>query len=148
MSNKRVQWSEQQHSGLFRIKRNRKWSLPRNDAGPLTGSHLMWEKKKKQLTYIYFSEKPLHEKFLHFHTNLTKHYQSGGQRLYKPDIMEKFSNNYAPGLFDELLATISNNERGKISSKRIDTQKQRVVALLHQLSYFRNQVWTLNINKV
>ena len=85
-----------------------------------------------------FPERTFQEKFQTFHQNLTKHYLSGGPRLYNLVEMEKFSNEHAPGLFDALLATISDGK--DVSKKRKETQKKRTVAVLHQLSYFRNQV--------
>jgi len=85
-----------------------------------------------------FPERTFQEKFQTFHQNLTKHYLNGGLRLYDPVEMEKFSNEHAPGLFNALLATISDGK--DVSKKRKETQKIRTVAVLHQLSYFRNQV--------
>ena len=93
----------------------------------------------KKLCYC-FSEIPFHEKFLIFHKRLTNHYENGGARLYNPDVMERFCQTNAPGLFSELLQVIRNDEKGEISKRRADTQRQRVVAILHQFSYFRNQV--------
>ena len=60
------------------------------------------------------------------------------QGYTNPVEMEKFANEHAPGLFDALLATISDGK--DVSKKRKETQKTRTVAVLHQLSYFRNQV--------
>ena len=81
-----------------------------------------------------------HEKFVHFRKKLTRHYETGGAKLYNPDTMEKFCQEHAPRLFNELLLVIRNDEKGKITKRRQDTQRQRVVAMLHQFSYFRNQV--------
>ena len=85
-------------------------------------------------------ETPFHEKFLKFHQQLTKHYDTGGAKLYDPAAMEEFCNKHAPGMFYELERVIRNDEKGKISERRATTQRQRVVAMLHQFSYFRNQV--------
>ncbi|KAL9961091.1 hypothetical protein ACROYT_G029973 [Oculina patagonica] len=84
-------------------------------------------------------ETPFHEKFHTFHKQLTRHYETGGAKLYNPDVMEMFCHKNAPGLFHDLLQVIRNDEKGKMSQRREHTQRQRVVAMLHQLSYFRNQ---------
>lgn len=93
-----------------------------------------------QIGIPYISETPFHEKFLAFHKQLTRHYETGGAKLYNPDAMALFCHHHAPGLFDDLLQLIRNDGKGKISKRREETQRQRVVAMLHQLSYFRNQV--------
>ena len=54
--------------------------------------------------------------------------------------MELFCDKHAPGLFNELQQVITNDEKGQISKRRAATQRQRVVAMLHQFSYFPNQV--------
>ena len=65
---------------------------------------------------------------------------TGRAKLYDPAAMEEFCNKHAPGMFYELERVIRNDEKGKISERRATTQRQRVVAMLHQFSYFRNQV--------
>ncbi|KAM7427560.1 hypothetical protein ABFA07_021324 [Porites harrisoni] len=53
--------------------------------------------------------------------------------------MEKFANKCTPGLFDRALCLVKNDEKQQLSKKRHEILRLRVVALLHQLSYFRNQ---------
>ncbi|CAH3178385.1 unnamed protein product, partial [Porites lobata] len=79
------------------------------------------------------------EQFKTFHKCLTKHYKDGGQRLYDPADMEKFANKCTPGLFNRALCLVKNDEKQQLSKKRHEILRLRVVALLHQLSYFRNQ---------
>ena len=76
----------------------------------------------------------------HFHRALTKHYSQGGKHLYDPAEMEAFCDQHAPGLFGQLYKSIVNDEKEKPSKKRLEIQKTRVVSMLHNLSFFRNQV--------
>ena len=77
------------------------------------------------------------------------HYKDGGQRLYNPADMEKCANKCTPGLFDRALFLVKNNEKQQLSKKRNEIQRLRVVALLHQLSYFRNKACIIIIkNKI
>ena len=63
--------------------------------------------------------------------------------------MEKFANKCTPGLFDRALCLVKNDEKQQLSKKRHEILRLRVVALLHQLSYFRNQVCIIIIkNKI
>ena len=63
--------------------------------------------------------------------------------------MEKFANKCTPGLFDRALFLVKNNEKQQLSKKRNEIQRLQVVALLHQLSYFRNQACIILIkNKI
>ena len=61
--------------------------------------------------------------------------------------MEKFANKCTPGLFDRALCLVKNNEKQQLSKKRHEILRLGVVALLHQLSYFRNQVCIIIIIK-
>ena len=89
------------------------------------------------------------EQFKTFHKCLSKHYKDGGQRLYNPADMEKFANKCTPGLFNHALCLVKNDEKQQLSQKRHKILRLRVVALLHQLSYFRNQVCiTIIKNKI
>ena len=99
-----------------------------------------WEFHCHWCDLFFFSGAPFHKKFLTFHKHLTKHYEKGGAKLYNPDVMEKFCHQNAPGLFYDVLQIIRNDEKGQMSKRREETQRQRVVAILHQFSYFRNQV--------
>ena len=46
-----------------------------------------------------------------------------------------------PGLFDDIFTVIYNDDKHEApSNKRTKVQRARVVALLHNLSFFRNQV--------
>ena len=54
--------------------------------------------------------------------------------------MEKFFESTVPGLFDDIFTAIYNDDKQAPSSKRTKLQRARVVALLHNLSFFRNQV--------
>ena len=63
--------------------------------------------------------------------------------------MEKFANKCTPGLFNRALCLVKNDEKQQLSKKRHEILRLRVVALLHQLSYFRNQVCiTIIKNKI
>jgi hypothetical protein len=62
--------------------------------------------------------------------------------LYDPSIMKMFADQHAPGLFNKILQLMENNR--PISEKRQMKNRQRTVALLHILSYFR-QGGLLNI---
>lgn len=75
-----------------------------------------------------------------FHGALNDYYTKGGKHLYDPVEMETFCNKHAPGLFTQLYKSILNDEKEKPSKKRMDMQKMRVVSLLHNFSFFRNQV--------
>ena len=54
--------------------------------------------------------------------------------------MEAFCDQHAPGLFGQLYKSIVNDDKDKPSKKRLEIQKTRVVSMLHNLSFFRNQV--------
>ena len=60
--------------------------------------------------------------------------------MYDPDEMEKFCYVNAPGLFEDIFIAIYNEEKDTPSNKRTNLQRVRVVAILHNLSFFRNQV--------
>ncbi|KAJ7394833.1 hypothetical protein OS493_000668 [Desmophyllum pertusum] len=74
-----------------------------------------------------------------FHKALVQHYSKGGKHLYDPDEMEKFCYVNAPGLFEDIFIAIYNEEKDTPSNKRTNLQRVRVVAILHNLSFFRNQ---------
>ena len=71
-----------------------------------------------------------------FTKGLLAHCNTGGDKLYNPDLMRPFAERHAPGLYDLLLRSITRND-DRVSDKHKDLQEQRVVALLHILSYFR-----------
>lgn len=71
-----------------------------------------------------------------------------GKHLYDPTEMEKFCNNHAPGLFKEVYTAIFNDSKEAPSVKRVELQKIRTVALLHNLSFHRNQVFPYCGNKI
>ena len=77
-----------------------------------------------------------------FHKSLVTHYAKGGKNLYDPDEMEKFCDVNAPGLFEDIFQAILNDDKQPPSIKRSNLQWIRVVSLLHNLSFFRNQVWS------
>ena len=54
--------------------------------------------------------------------------------------MEKLCESAVPGLFDDIFTAIHNDDKQAPSNKRTKLQQARVVALLHNLSFFRNQV--------
>ena len=54
--------------------------------------------------------------------------------------MEKFFESAVLGLFDDIFTAIYNDDKQAPSSKRTKSQRARVAALLHNLSFFRNQV--------
>ena len=84
-------------------------------------------------------DKCLHQGWAH--RALNEHYIKGGKHLYDPAEMETFFNKHAPGLFAQLYKSILNDDKEKLSKKRMEMQKTRVVSLLHNLSFFRNQVY-------
>ena len=92
----------------------------------------------------YFSGKPSFSELVHrFHTALTTNYTKGGHHLYDPNEMEEFCKIHAPGLFDEVYGSILNDTRKSPTKKRKELQRVRTVALMHSLSFYRNQVFTL-----
>lgn len=58
--------------------------------------------------------------------------------------METFCDMHAPGLFEDIFRAIFNDEKERPTTKRSHIQRIRVVALLHNLSFFRNQVLHLS----
>ena len=54
--------------------------------------------------------------------------------------MEKFCESAVPGLFDDIFAAIHNDDKQAPSNKRTKLQQARVVALLHDPRFFRNQI--------
>lgn len=63
--------------------------------------------------------------------------------MYDPNEMEEFCKIHAPGLFDEVYGSILNDTRQSPTKKRKELQRVRTVALMHSLSFYRNQVFTL-----
>ena len=78
-----------------------------------------------------------------FHRALNEHYRKEGKHLYDLAEMETFSNKHAPRLFAELYKSILNDDKEKPSKKHMEMHKTRVASLLHNLSFFRNQVYVL-----
>ena len=60
-----------------------------------------------------------------------------GKHLYDPAEMDAFCDQPAPGLFGQLVV---NDEKEKPSKKHLKIQKTRVASMLHNLSFFCNQV--------
>ncbi|KAL9965000.1 hypothetical protein ACROYT_G028723 [Oculina patagonica] len=58
------------------------------------------------------------------------------KKLYSSEEMEKFSDLHSPGLYQQILNSISNK---KTSTKRRNLQQQRAVSLMHIIAYFRSQ---------
>ena len=54
--------------------------------------------------------------------------------------MERFCEEHAPGMFEDIYEAIFNDDKRSPSEKRRKLQKSRVVVVLHNLSFFRNQV--------
>lgn len=81
-----------------------------------------------------------------FHKALAHHYTIGGKHLYDPTDMEQFCDNHAPGLFKQVYTAILNDSKKVPSVKRVELQKVRTVAILHNLCFFCNQVFFLEIN--
>ena len=75
-----------------------------------------------------------------FHRALTEHYSQRGKHLQDPAEMEAFCDQHAPGLFGQLNKSMVNDEKEKPFKKRLEIQKTRVVSMLHNLSFFCNQV--------
>ena len=68
--------------------------------------------------------------------------ERGGNHLYDPAEMETFSDKHAPELLAQLYKSILNDDKEKPSKICMEMQKtrSRVVSLLHNLTFFRNQV--------
>ena len=81
-----------------------------------------------------------------FHRLLVQHYSQSEEHLYSPDEMEKCCESHAPGLFDYIFHAIFNGEKETPTTKRTSLQRTWVVAILHSLSFFRNQVYTFRRN--
>ena len=62
--------------------------------------------------------------------------------LYDPNEIEEFCKIHATGLFDEVYGSILNDTRQNPKKKRKELQRVRTVALMHSLSFYRNQVFT------
>ena len=54
--------------------------------------------------------------------------------------MERFCEEHALRMFEDINDAIFNDEKPSPSEKRRKLQKSRVVAVLHNLRFFRNQV--------
>ena len=55
--------------------------------------------------------------------------------------MERFCEEHAPGMFEDIYDAIFNDKkRSPKKKKRRKLKKSRVVAVLHNLGFFRNQV--------
>lgn len=78
-----------------------------------------------------------------FQLALYRHYNSGGQSLFQPDVMRQFCQAHAPHLFDILLGSITRADGRLTSNNHTNLQEQRIVGLLHTLAYFR--YFNLNI---
>ncbi|XP_067022180.1 uncharacterized protein [Acropora muricata] len=66
--------------------------------------------------------------FQQFHKALAKYYRDGGQSLYDPSKMERFCEEHAPRIFEDIYDAIFNDEKQSPSEKRRKLQKSRVVA--------------------
>ena len=82
--------------------------------------------------------------FIKFHMALARYYEDDVEPLYNPEKMKEFSERCAPGLFALIQESITNDDRHRTSTKREQQQLQRTVAIMHNLSFFRNQVQVLN----
>ena len=86
--------------------------------------------------HLYFLEPSLQKMMETFQKALSSHYENSGQTLYDAADMRKFSETHAPGLFDVLLSSILRDD-SRLSEERKTLQEQRIVALLHIMTYFR-----------
>ena len=66
--------------------------------------------------------------FQQFHKALTKYYSDGGQSLYDPSNMERFCEEHARRMFEDIYDAIFNDEKQSPSEKKRNLQKSRVVA--------------------
>ena len=104
----------------------------------------LWKKKLKNLKQKHFLGKPSFSELVQsFHAALTTYYTNGGHHLYDPNKLEEFCKIHAPGLFDEVYGSILNDTREIPATKRKELQQVRTVAIMHSLSFYRNQVLTL-----
>ena len=76
---------------------------------------------------------------------MVRYYSQGEKHLYNPDEMETFCVSTAHGLFDDIFTAIYDDDKHTPSNKKTKLQWARVVALLHNLSFLRNQVWQTKI---
>ena len=80
-----------------------------------------------------------------FHKSLLKYYSPGGRHLNNPDEMEKFCESTASGLFNDIFITTYSDDKKAPSNKRTKLQQARLVALLHNLSLLRSEMFTEKI---
>ncbi|KAI8513663.1 hypothetical protein Bbelb_079870 [Branchiostoma belcheri] len=59
-------------------------------------------------------------------------------RLYDPDRMEAFANKHAPGLWDNLLDSITRTDQ-RLDPENLGKQRKKVVTILYDLAYTRSQ---------
>jgi len=81
--------------------------------------------------------------------SLCRRYDKGGETLCRlwPIKSAIVTSMHVPDIFRDILESIFNDEKSTPSKKRRQLQKSRVVATLHNLSLFRNQV-VLTTNKL
>ena len=90
---------------------------------------------------LYLADLTFDQLVSQFQTAMFRYYESNPEvPLYNPAVMRDFCDKNAPGLFDLLLRSIT-REDNRVSPERESLQKQRTVALLHILSYFRYVQW-------
>eukprot|EP00118_Oscarella_pearsei_P022184 m.253168 g.253168 ORF g.253168 m.253168 type:complete len:759 (+) comp40368_c2_seq5:2568-4844(+) len=84
-----------------------------------------------------------------FHSAILKHHGMEERKLYSPESMIAFCNVHAPGLFSLLEDCITSNYSSQHENeRRAELRRQRVVAELYRLAYFRNQKITPFVNDV
>ena len=86
------------------------------------------------ITAFLYSLAELVEKF---QLSLYRHYESGGQSLYRSSDMQAFCETPEPHLFYILVSTIVGADEHVTSERHSHLQQQRIVALLHMLPYFK-----------
>ena len=90
---------------------------------------------------LYLADLTFDQLVSQFQTAMFRYYESNPEvPLYNPAVMRDFCDKNAPGLFDLLLSSIT-REDNRVSPERESLQRQRTVALLHILSYFRYVQW-------
>ncbi len=65
-----------------------------------------------------------------FTAALSRHYTSGGERLYRPEKLQALADESAPGLWTVMEEAVGKKRRSQ----------KRIVAMLHNYAYNRSQV--------
>jgi hypothetical protein len=94
-------------------------------------------------TPVFYTDDDFPDLIAKFQMALYRHHNGteSNTTLYDPSLMKMFADQHAPGLFNKILQLMENNHKRPISEKRQMKNRQRTVALLHILSYFRQGIF-------